>query len=113
VPRSDELEVLAAAVRAEEACLHLLDPDLVAVATSGNRAWDWLVAGEAVQRLVLEAAGLGLAVAALDGWLASPADRARLRDRMGGVDHPQAVLRLGAPGGTVRGRRRSLAQVLY
>jgi len=113
LPRSDEIEVLTAAVKAEDARLHLLGPDVVAVATSGNRAWDWLVAGEAVQRLVLEAAGLGLAVAAVDGWLASPADRARLRDQIGGEDHPQAVLQLGAPGRTIRGRRRSLATVLH
>jgi hypothetical protein len=110
--QEEEIERLARAVVAEGAVLHRLSGDLVVVATAENRALDWLVAGEAVQRLVLEAAALGLAVAEVVGDLELPIDRARLRQRIGGLDHPQAVLRLGALGGRIRGRRRPLADVL-
>jgi hypothetical protein len=110
--QAEEMERLAGAVLAEGAVLHRLEPDVVVVATPENRALDWLVAGEAVQRLVLEAASIGLAVGEVVGGLELPADRARLRERIGGADHPQAVLRLGALGGRIRGRRRPLADVL-
>jgi hypothetical protein len=111
--QADEVERLAGAVRAEGAVLHRLEPDVVVVATAENRALDWLTAGEAVQRLVLEAAVLGFAVGEVVGGLELPRDRARLRERIGGLDHPQAVLRLGALGGRIRGRRRPLAEVLH
>jgi hypothetical protein len=110
--QEEEIERLAHAVVAEGAVLHRLAGDVVVVATTENRALDWLMAGEAVQRLVLEAASLGLAVGEVVGDLELPADRARLRQRIGGLDHPQAVLRLGAQGGRIRGRRRPLADVL-
>lgn len=108
----DELVHLASAVAEEGAVLHRLDSGALVVATVGNRAVDWLVAGEAVQRLVLEAALLGLGTAEVEGGLDLPADRAELRCRLGGTDHPQAALRVGAPGHKVRGRHRSLADVL-
>lgn len=111
--QSDEVERLACAVRAEGAVLHRLEPDVVVVATAQNRALDWLTAGEAVQRLVLEAASLGFAVGEVVGGLELPSDRTLLRERIGGLDHPQAVLRLGALGGRIRGRRRPLAEVLH
>jgi nitroreductase len=103
---------LASAAAEEGAVLHQLDFDAVVVATANNRAVDWLVAGEAVQRLVLEAALLGLGAAEVECRLDLPAVRARLRNRLGETEHPQAVLRLGARGRKARGRRRSLADVL-
>jgi hypothetical protein len=108
----DELAQLTSAVADEGAVLHQLSSGAVVVATLDNRAADWLAAGEAVQRLVLEAALLGLGAAEVEGELDHPADRAWLRQRLGGADHPQAVLRLGAAGTKVRPRRRSLAEVL-
>jgi hypothetical protein len=109
---ANEVAHLASAVAEEGAILHQLDFDAVVVSTVNNRAVDWLVAGEAVQRLVLEAALLGLGTAEVECRLDLPAGRVRLRNRLGDTDHPQAVLRLGAAGRQVRGRRRSLAEVL-
>jgi hypothetical protein len=110
--RADEVELLRQVVATAGAVLHRATTDVVVVCTTENRARDWLIAGEAVQRLILEAAMHGLAVAEVVGHLELPADRARLRQRLGGTDHPQAVLRLGAAAAWVRGRRRQLADVL-
>jgi hypothetical protein len=110
--RRGELEQLGDVVRIAGAVLHRAAADVVVVCTAENRAVDWLIAGEAVQRLVLEAATHGLAVAEVLGNLELPADRSRLRQRLGGADHPQAVLRLGGAAARVRGRRRPLAEIL-
>jgi hypothetical protein len=110
--RVGELEHLGEVVTTAGAVLHRATADVVVLCTAENRAVDWLIAGEAVQRLVLEAATRELAVAEVVGNLELPADRARLRQRLGGTDHPQAVLRLGAATARVRGRRRPLADVL-
>jgi hypothetical protein len=112
VPRPDEVELLAAAAAAEGAHLRQLEPDLVVVTSAQDGVVDWLTAGEAVQRLILEAALLGLGVEEVDSSLDSAADRGSLRHQLGGTDHPQAVLRLGSRGQLVRGRRRPLADVL-
>jgi hypothetical protein len=111
-PTPVELAELGSAVTAEGAFLHQVDATTVAVATAHNRGLDWLVAGEAVQRLVLEAALLGLGSEEVEEEADPAASLSRLRARMGGTDHPQAVLRLGAPGRRSRGRRRPLADVL-
>ncbi len=111
-PEQGELQTLALAVGEEGASLHVLGPDVLAVCTAENRAVDWLRAGEAVQRLVLESAHLGLAVQELEGELELPSDRALVRDRLGGDVHAQAVLRIGGPGRSVRGRYRTLVDIL-
>lgn len=107
-----ELELLTHVVTSAGGILHRAAADVVVVCTAENRAVDWLRAGEAVQRLVLEAGTHGLAVAEIVGNLEQPADRARLLQRLGGAGHPQAVLRLGAAAPRVRSRRRPLAEVL-
>ena len=111
-PRPDEVALLSSAVVAEGSSLHTLGPDVVAVASTDNRAVDWLRAGEATQRLVLEAERLGLAVEEIEGAVDLPADRARLRHELGGTWYPQAVLRIGGPGVRIRGRYRTLVDIL-
>ena len=110
--RAGELDLLGDVVTTAGAVLRRATADVVVVCTPENRAVDWLIAGEAVQRLVLEAATHELAVSEVLGNLELPADRARLRQRLGGADHPQVVLRLGVAAARVRGRRRPLADVL-
>lgn len=110
--RPTEIELLSEAVTTAGAVLHRAAADVVVVCTTDNRVVDWLVAGEAVQRLILEAATHELAVAEVVGHLEQPANRERLRQRLRVRHHPQAVLRLGGAAARVRGRRRPLADLL-
>ena len=107
--RNDEIECLRDVVADGGRPVRCSVPTSSWVRTTENRAVDWLIAGEAVQRLILEAATLELAVGEGGGDLELPADRARLRQRLGGAGPPQAVLRLAAPPpGCAVGAGRSL-----
>ncbi len=108
----DELELLDRAVATTGASLHPVAADVVVVCTKADGAVHWLTAGEAVQMLVLEAATHGLAVAEVIDDRALSMPRGRLVQQLRGAGHPQVVLRLGAGTAGVRGRRRSLADVL-
>ena len=54
----------------------------------------------------------GLGTNLYDGVVDVPVARAQLRRELAAAGHPQAILRLGAPGRTVRGRHRRLVDVL-
>jgi hypothetical protein len=62
--------------------------------------------------VLLESARNGLGASPYDGVVEVPVARAQLRRELAAVGHPQAILRLGAPGRTVRGRHRRLVDVL-
>jgi hypothetical protein len=85
---------------------------LAVLGTADDRPSDWLRAGEALQRVLLESARHGLGASPYDGVVEVPVARAQLRRELAAVGHPQAILRLGAPGRTVRGRHRRLVEVL-
>jgi hypothetical protein len=85
---------------------------LAVLGTADDRPSDWLRAGEALQRVLLESASHGLGASPFDGVVEVPVARAQLRRELATVGHPQAILRLGAPGRTVRGRHRRLVDVL-
>jgi hypothetical protein len=85
---------------------------LAVLGTDEDRPSDWLRAGEALQRVLLESARRGLGANPFDGVVEVPVARAQLRRELAAVGHPQAILRLGAPGRTVRGRHRRLVDVL-
>ena len=81
--------------------------------TTGDRPVDWVIAGQALQRILLTAATCGVA-AALDS---QPLERARLREfirtQLGDGSYPQLVLRLGTVIQTAVSVRRPAASVLF
>lgn len=87
-------------------------PAVVVLATDGDDTRDWLTAGRALERALLEAAGAGVQA----GWANQPCQvaalRPRLREALGIPGHPQVVLRLGVPARRPRAApRRPLADV--
>ena len=70
-------------------------PTVVVIGTSGDSRRNWLEAGRATARVLLSATVEGVAAQPLSAVLEVPATRARLRNALGVVGHPQMVLRLG------------------
>ena len=67
---------------------------------------DWLVAGQALARVLLEATLAGLAAQPLTQVLEVPVLRGRMRRALGVIGHPQMLLRMGyGSAGPVSGRR--------
>jgi hypothetical protein len=87
----------ATSVREAELAAELANSTVVAVTTSGDRVRDWLVAGMALQRLLLRATAAGLVATFADQATQRPQTRARLAEALDVLDHPQIVLRLGYP----------------
>lgn len=70
---------------------------VVAISTSGDRRRDWLVAGMALERMLLRATGAGLVATFADQATQHPATRRDLAEVLDVLGHPQNVLRLGYP----------------
>lgn len=88
-------------------------PLLAVVATTGDAARDWLVAGQALERVLLTACGLGLQASYLNQPIQEAALRSRLQKIVGGASFPQVLLRLGYPAAQVPpAPRRNVAAVL-
>jgi nitroreductase len=88
-------------------------PVLAVLTTVGDSPRDWLVAGQALQRLLLLGVQLGLQAS----YLNQPAQVATLRPKLqqltGRPGYAQLLLRIGAPKGTLPAApRRPLADVL-
>ncbi|QDQ09458.1 Acg family FMN-binding oxidoreductase [Streptomyces spectabilis] len=85
---------------------------MVVLATPHDTRQDWLRTGQALQRVLLCAAGHGFTA----GFHTQPLEfadlRALVRSLTPSGQHPQMVLRLGRIGWQVRTPRRSLAEVL-
>ena len=75
-------------------------PVLALLATAQDCLCDWLIAGQALQRVLLEACRLGLQASFLNGPLQVPALREQCSDLAGG-GFPQILLRIGFPTGKV------------
>ncbi|MDQ1646435.1 MAG: hypothetical protein QOJ50_2619 [Cryptosporangiaceae bacterium] len=72
------------------------DQPLVAVLSSfGDTPRDQLIAGVALQRVLLTATRIGLAVSMLSQPIEVPGVRAQLQDVLGRISVPQMVLRIG------------------
>ncbi|MFK4145380.1 Acg family FMN-binding oxidoreductase [Streptomyces sp. NPDC004065] len=81
-------------------------PHLALLSTRGDTRADWLVAGQALERVLLEATSAGLATSLSSHSLESPDLRLLTRDPVGGHGHVQMVLRLGyGPSGPATPRR--------
>ena len=71
------------------------EPALAVLATAQDSPRDWLVAGQALQRVLLEATRAGLATSLLTQAIEHRELRWLVRDPLGGRSEPQVVLRLG------------------
>jgi nitroreductase len=87
------------------------DPLVAVLGTADDRPGDQLVAGQALQRVLLVATGAGLAASILSQPIEVPAAREQLRLGLGRCGSPQLVLRIGygQPGRPTR--RRPVADV--
>ena len=87
-------------------------PLVALLATAGDARADWLAAGQALQRLLLTAATLGVSA----GFLNQPLQCASLRPRVSALlerpGHAQLVLRFGRAHPGLPSARRPLAEVL-
>jgi hypothetical protein len=88
------------------------DQCLVLLCTSGDRPADWLRAGEALERVLLEITRHGFSASPLTQVTEVPAARAQLRRELGLTGHPHVLLRIGRAPVTPASRRRRLVDVL-
>lgn len=72
-------------------------PLLAVLATPGDTTEDWLVAGQALQRVLLTACQWKLQASYLNQPIQESALRPRLREAMGVAGFPQVLLRFGYP----------------
>ena len=86
---------------------------LVLLCTSGDGQRDWLRAGEALERILLEIARHGFMASPLTQVTEVPAARAELRRELSLVMYPHVLLRVGKAPLTPRSRRRRLVDVLF
>ena len=72
-----------------------LKPPVAVLTTRGDSLVDWLVAGQALQRMLLRAATRWTFAAMFSQPLESPDARVLVRDELGTADFPQMILQLG------------------
>lgn len=80
--------------------------------TTGDRPTDWLVAGQALQRLLLLAATRWIFAALFSQPLESPDERVLVRDELGTPDFPQMIVQLGHAPFAPSTPRRPVSDVL-
>ena len=76
-------------------------PLLAVLGTDADGPEHWLLAGQALQRVLLVAYGLGLQASYLNQPVQVPGLRPKLQDLMGRTGFPQVLLRLGYPADTL------------
>jgi nitroreductase len=80
--------------------------------TPGDEPADWVSAGQALQRLLLDAAGSGIAAALHTQPLELPELRELVRAQLAGGSYPQMIVRLGRTSQTTSSVRRPVRDVL-
>jgi nitroreductase len=96
----------------EPAAAYEAEPTIAVLSTYGDSRTDWLRAGQALQRVLLEATLDGVQASFRNEPLEMLAHRWRVRDATTGFGHPQMVMRLGYGEPTVSAPRRSLDEVI-
>ena len=91
---------------------HAEHPLAIVLGTHDDERRDWVVAGMAMARLLLQATVDGLAASPMTQVVEVDRLRLRLRQELGLVGMPQVVLRLGFGRGAMTTRRRPVDQVL-
>jgi len=89
-----------------------LNQTMVLLCTDGDSPADWLRAGEALERVLLEITRHGLSASLLTQVTEVPATRAELRRELELTGHPHVLLRIGRAPTTPASRRRRLVDVL-
>jgi hypothetical protein len=89
-----------------------MDQALVLVCTDSDRPADWLRAGEALERVLLEITRHGFTASPLTQVTEVPATRAQLRRELGMTSYPHVLLRIGRAAMTPASNRRRLVDVL-
>lgn len=87
-------------------------PAIAVVGTPGDGVTDWLIAGRAAARLLLAAAGYGVAASPLNQVIDDPGPRRQLQSHLGLVGYPQMVLRMGYAAMTPTTGRRPVDEYL-
>jgi nitroreductase len=104
---------MGARIGAQDAEFARAAPAVVVLGTPGDAERDWLVAGMALARVLLVAAGAGIQAGYLNQPLQVAALRMKLKMLAEGAGMPQAVLRLGHPKGEPSAApRRAVSEVL-
>jgi len=85
---------------------------LVLLCTTGDTPADWLRAGEALERVLLEVTRLGYAASPLTQITEVPSARAKLRTELQLQAYPHILLRIGRAATTPAARRRRLVDVI-
>lgn len=80
--------------------------------TAGDQQVDWLVAGQALQRMLLLAATRWIFAAMFSQPLESPDARVLVRDEMGTAEFPQMIVQLGHTPFSPATPRRSVSEVV-
>jgi hypothetical protein len=87
------------------------DPLVAVLTTPGDAVLDQVRAGQALQRVLLAATVAGVSASFLSQPMELPSTRSLLRSLIGGVEHPQTVLRLGYGYAVPETPRREIAAV--
>jgi len=88
------------------------DQCLVLLCTNGDSPTDWLQAGEALERVLLEITRQGFSASPLTQVTEVPSARAQLRRELSLTGYPHVLLRIGRASVTPASRRRRLVDVL-
>ncbi len=88
------------------------DPCLLVLATPGDDRAGWLRAGEALERVWLEATQLGYVASLFTQVIEIPHTRQRLRAALGLPQPPHVLLRVGRAAAPPASNRRPLAELL-
>jgi hypothetical protein len=88
------------------------DQCLVLLCTAGDKPTDWLRAGEALERILLEITRHGFSASPLTQVTEVPSARAQLRSELGLIAYPHLLLRIGRAHLTPASGRRRLVDVL-
>lgn len=89
-----------------------LKQTMMLLCTEGDSPADWLCAGEALERVLLEITRHGLSASLLTQVTEVPSTRAELRRELRLTGHPHVLLRVGRAPTTPASRRRRLVEVL-
>jgi hypothetical protein len=89
-----------------------LNQTMALLCTDGDSPADWLRAGEALERVLLEIARHGLSASLLTQVTEVPSTRAQVRRELGLTGHPHVLMRIGRAPTTPASRRRRLVDVL-
>jgi len=85
---------------------------LAVLCTDGDSFVDWLRAGEALERVLLEITRYGLSASLLTEITEVPSIRAELRDELELTGYPHVLMRIGRAPAVPVARRRRLVEVL-